>query len=305
MSRHCYELQFEVENACYLNCMHCSSLEMRQAEGRKYSDEELISFLSVFQENMHVYLTGGEPLLYTDILRLCNNISKIGNDIRIGLFTTGNCMGGLPISKDLALAMKQSGIVDCYFSIYSEIEREHDEWTMLPGSFQNTLKSVEILRNVGILPKAHLVLTSFNKNRIKSVVEFCYEIGLDEVRILKLTPSGKAIEYWNEIGIDLEEQNRIIGELVKKKVEYPIHLTFSGYPNLHPCRPLPNSMKCQAGTHLLYIDLEGNVYPCACAKRFREQFQICHITDTNEIRKYITEQESKEYNLNCINEVHS
>ena len=109
-------------------------------------------------------------------------------------------------------------------------------WTSTNGSLANTIESVEKLKNRGIIPKAHLVLNRYNKHKIGTVVHFCHEMGFEEVRILKLTPTGSAIENWDIIGVPIEEQNKLIDQLIRDRVNYSVKMSFSGYPSLHPCR---------------------------------------------------------------------
>lgn len=303
MKNHFYELQFEIEKACLLDCIHCSSADMRSKGMRSYSDEELLDFLSLFHGNVHVYFTGGEPLLYTNLTRLCAQITLENKHIEIGLYTTGNCVGRRAVSKDLSRNMAQAGIVDCYFSIYSDNEDEHDKWTETKGSFSNTLESIRILKNAGIIPKAHLVLTQNNQNKINQVIEFCQEIGMEEVRILKLTPSGNAKKHWEQIGIPIEVQNKLLRQLIPQKMNYSVKITLSGYPDLHPCRSWEGAVGCQAGINLLYIDSEGDVFPCACSKRNPARFRIGHITELAKIHQYITSREKNVNNDRCLNEL--
>ena len=74
MDRRFYELQFEIENACLLDCVHCSSADMRRNGLRRYSDEDLLKFISLFMGKTHIYFTGGEPLLYENLLNLFTQI---------------------------------------------------------------------------------------------------------------------------------------------------------------------------------------------------------------------------------------
>ena len=59
-----WELQFEIETKCSLNCVHCSSFEMRQHKNRYYTDDDLINFIKLFETSLHIYFTGGEPINY-------------------------------------------------------------------------------------------------------------------------------------------------------------------------------------------------------------------------------------------------
>lgn len=297
-----YELQFELESNCLLDCIHCSSLEMRQTCTRSYSDIDILNFISLFDDPIHIYFTGGEPILYKNLIPLCRNLIDSKKEVEIGLYTTGNHTGLTPISKDYAFILKQAGITDCYFSIYSDLEFEHDAWTNCKGSFINTVLSVRNLLCAGISVKAHLVLTRDNYYRIDDVIAFCQKLGMEEIRILKLTPSGNAKNNWETIGVPLEEQNELIKHLVNKRKDYNMRITFSGYPSLHPCRAFPKSVGCQAGTNLLYIDSSGDIFPCACTKRNPNKFKICNITELSAISKYLEKMVTIEYRDVCYNE---
>lgn len=303
MNNRFYELQFEIENACLLDCIHCSSAEMRQRGVRNYSDVDLLNFLSLFQAKVHIYFTGGEPLLYENLMELCNQITAQNKRAEVGLYTTGNWVEGKPITENLSRRMMQSGIVDCYFSIYSDREDEHDEWTATKGSLANTIESIKELKRSGIAAKAHLVLNKFNQSKINQVISFCQEIGMEEVRILKLTPSGNAKIHWGKIGIPIDEQSRIISQLIHDRRHHSVRLSFSGYPTLYPCRSWENAVGCQAGINLLYIDAEGYVFPCACTKRNPSKFAIGHITELDKISEYLVSKENVVNNEVCLNEL--
>lgn len=295
-----YELQFEVETNCLLNCVHCSSADSRR-ERRAYSDDAILDFLQFFPGHVHIYFTGGEPLLYAGLLHLCERIQATKTGTDIGIYSTGNCAGSQPISPEFAQRLKQAGVCDCYFSIYSNKQEEHDRWTNCAGSFQNTLDSIRALSSAGILPKAHLVLTRESQHKLREVICFCQEIHLAEARILRLAPSGNAKINWNNIGIPLDTQNDHIQRLIQERESYPLRLTFAGYPTLHPCRAFPDAQKCQAGTNLLYIDAKGDIYPCACTKQNTAKYRICNILETDILRKHLEYLAEKDCYPTCFN----
>lgn len=292
-----WELQFEIESKCSLNCVHCSSLETRASKSREYTDDELIDFLKVFHSPLNIHLTGGDPINYANLSILCNKIQSAVVDSKIGIYSTGNNSNSNPINDTYAIELKNSGVTDFYFSIYSDVEEEHDTWTFTKGSYLNTLHSIISIKNAGLIPKAHVVLTRTNCRKIDTVINFCKNIGIEEVRILRLSYCGAAKNNWDDIGIPLHEQNEIIKSLINNKHKYDINLSFSGYPELHPCRPFGDSKGCQAGLKLLYIDIHGDVYPCACAKG---QTRMFHITEHEKAKLYI-DSTKDEYRINCLN----
>jgi len=298
-----FELQFEIENRCLLDCVHCSSAEMRKSAGRKYSDDDIIAFIAEFKEPVHVYFTGGDPILYENLIPLCQGIKERKLDVEIGLYTTGNCAYSQPVSEEMALQLYEAGVRDCYLSMYSMSSAEQDAWTRKPNSYRNTLISAERLRAAGIQVKAHVVLSKINYLHVNNLVELCKNLGFAEVRILKLTPSGNAMHNWDQIGLPLDIQNDLIEDMISKKNLYDVKMSFSGYPNLHPCRSSPAAKRCQAGTNLLYITSSGDVYPCACTVRAPEKYRIGNILDIPGIFKYLSENYSKGFNETCLNEL--
>ncbi len=298
-----YELQVEIENSCLLNCIHCSSLATRLAGKRAFSDEALLRFLELFSGQAHIYFTGGEPLLYKDLLCLCDTITYSHPEFHIGLYTTGNCSGGIPISTALATSLKQAGVVDCYFSIYHFSSEQHDKWTNYRGSFNNTILSIKNVADAGIIPKAHVVINSANCSELNDIIKCSETIGVKEIRFLKLSKSGAAITHWDEIGLSTSFQNSIIEQLIAKANSNCVRLSFSGYPELHPCRSFKTSTGCQAGTNLLYIDSNGDIYPCACTKRSPETFKIGNITDLPVIKQYLNSQKNVTHYDHCLNDI--
>ena len=296
-----FEIQVEIENSCLLNCSHCSSYEMRKMKRTSYPEATLIRFIKAFCNPVHVYLTGGDPALYPNLVAFCEKISCIETCRSVGLYTTGNCAMMKPISSTYANQLVNAGVTDCYLSIYHCTPGAHDSFTEKVGSFSNTLSSIYNLKDAGIIPKAHLVLTKQNKNDLDDIIRFCEHIGLGEVRILRLAEAGSAKYNWDKIGIPIAEQDSIIASLINRKDEFHIKLSFSGYPQLHACRSLENACKCQAGTNLLYITLSGEVYPCACTIQFSEQYRLGNISNPAEVIRQIECAYPHDYNLSCLN----
>ena len=113
-----WELQFEIETRCSLNCVHCSSLKMRQHKNRYYTDDDLINFIKLFETSLHIYFTGGDPINYKTLPALCKEIQGISQDIGMGLYSTGNHLYNSFINENFAKELYNNGVEDFYFSIY-------------------------------------------------------------------------------------------------------------------------------------------------------------------------------------------
>ena len=298
-----FELQFEIETACLLDCIHCSSANSRLLAKRQYSDEDILRVLELFPEETRVILTGGEPLLYKHVFELCKQISLESPLKKIGIYTTGNIKNMCSIDELLAKHLNVLHVDVCYFSIYSISAKLHDAWTQKSGSFLNTIESIASLKKAGISSKAHLVLNKYNINSVKEIFYFCESIGMDEVRILRLAPAGNAKNNWNDISIPISVQNNIIRQIVSCRNKFQISITVAGYPTIMPCRNFQNAKGCQAGINLLYIDSYGDIYPCACAKANAVKYKICNIKEIEKLKNYLQSMSKVEYRQECLNQL--
>lgn len=297
-----YEIQIEYENQCLLNCMHCSSLDMRQQEKINFDLNDIIDLLKILNCNTHIYLTGGEPLLN---LSLIYNIIDIKNKVEnteIGLFTTGILKNKQSINLEYAQNLINAGVNDCYISLYHNDSEIHNIITKMTDSYEITTKAIKNLLNVGIEVKIHLVLNKFNINYLDSVINEISKLGVNEIRLLRLIRTGNAVLNWDEIGVSYKLQDDEIHKIINKLNNYNIKITISGFPDFCPCRPFKNSQKCQAGTNLLYITYEGNIFPCACTKNISKYF-IGHITEHEKIISYVKNKLLVECNDTCLNPI--
>lgn len=300
-----YEIHIEVENKCLMNCKHCSSYEMRQLKDREFVYNDLINILKLIKGEVHLYMTGGEPLLYDKLLETVKSIKEEISNIKVGLFTCGivNLSKGIgAIDLESAKQLKDIGIQDCYISIYHKDEVIHDFITNQPSSYKNTIESIKNLKEAQVEVKIHLIVNKFNVENLDDTIRYIEQIGVKEIRILRLVQNGSAVKNWDEIGATYAIQNKAIYEIINKIDTFSTKITVSGFPEYYPCRPSNNSFKCQAGTNLLYITYQGEVYPCACTKN-QKTFVIGKVNEIEKIKEYITKMEKVDYHLSCLNPI--
>lgn len=267
-----FELHFELEPNCFLNCIHCSSQTIRSEE-MKYEEKDILRLIKCFKTPLEVFFTGGEPLLYSRLLPLFSEITSQVPTCKIGLFTSGiiyNQGNLISVEEDYLKKLKSSGLEICYVSLYSNEETWHDYMTNQAGSFSCTVRSIKNMIKIGIDTRINLVLTAFNHSHINEIIQFAYSLGVSEVRLLKLICHGNAVNFWKTIGLSNEDYLHSIKEIYAKRNKQPLRITVSSVPQLAPCRPLENAVGCQAGSNLLYVTLSGDVYPCACVKNQKD-----------------------------------
>lgn len=298
-----YEVQIEIENKCYLDCIHCSSLSMRNSEPIIFREEELINFFQLFDVPLHIYFTGGEPLANPNLMTLIKLVKTASPLNSVGIFTSGVLIDNTSIDRDFAHKLKMIGLEDCYISLYHCDSEKHDLITNLKGSYNATLKSINNLINNKIDVKVHLVVNSYNYEELDRIINNILKLGVNQVRILRIVKTGAAEYNWGTVGVSYAKQNAAIKEIIESINKYSGKVTISGFPTEIACRPTPQAIKCQAGTHLLYITNSKQVYPCACTKG-NPSFLIAHISDSTKLKQYINQQQDYFCNEECLNPIH-
>ena len=260
------ELHFEISNDCILKCKHCSSFKKNIMS--TFSINEMLSLISSFNEPTSVFFTGGEPLLNENLEKIIQETRSIPNVHNIGLFTTGLFLTEekiMPISIIKSQNLQSLGLNQVYVSLYDFENDAHDFLTNTFGAFDKTKKSVYNMKNAGIDVKFNVVVYKRNIKKLIGILKFAKDIGVSEVRFLKLVEHGNALNNLENIAVDGISFENEINNILPLSTD-SCRITVSSLPHIISCRPNINAKRCQAGCNLLYIDYSGNVYPCACVK---------------------------------------
>lgn len=295
------EIHFEIGDRCLLKCRHCSSMASEYGDKMKYSEQHMIELLNSIKERKEVFLTGGEPLLYTNLEGLLKNLKTEITNIELGLFTTGIIAkeSGYKraISEGDAQNLARCGLKVCYVSVYSHLEKEHDWMTKSPGSFRMLNESIEHLQAAGIEIRFNSVVTKRNMGFFEEIIKFAERLGVTEVRILKLIRQGRANGCWNEIGTTENQYRNVISNVIKRKNK--LRITASGAIDILPCRCGCDEAICPAGKNLIYVTNNGDIFPCASVKK-KDEYKIANISERDVNKKRQLFQEKVDGKMLCL-----
>lgn len=296
------EIQIEISHICPLNCIHCSSKDLRLGKiSSGITIQSLERFISQIPGDKQVNLTGGEPLSYPTLLELCQTIHEIPQT-RIGLFTCGVYEKErklLPVSIFDAQILHASGVEDCYISVYGKEKNAHNYFTRKP-SFDLTCESIQNLQAAGIQTHAHIVLSRQTVDELHDLLCFICTLGMKSVRVLRLVKHGSAEDNWELIGTDIDIQESTIRYLIANQDNFGINVSVSGFPSIIPCRPIKNAIGCQRAISLLYVTFSGEIYPCACAKG-NHGMELGSLDYSEQAIAKLKEYEDISYYPTCIN----
>lgn len=250
------ELKIELTDACNLCCKHCSSLAKRMASKNiSYSKVLDIANEAIAMGVDEIKFSGGEPLLWKDIDKIINFISK--NNIKTCIYTTGNVnQFNAAIAK-----LKENGLDRAIFSLFSAKKDNHEKITKKDGSYNNTISAIEKCVELGIKTEIHFVPMASNYKELPQIAWLGKRLGVTNISILRLVPQGRAKSQKDEILS--KEQNKELRNII-------VTLRNNGY-NIRVGSPynflnLPDSKPCNSGTEELTIRPNLTICPCDAFK---------------------------------------
>lgn len=251
-----HELKIEVTYRCDLNCIHCSS-DATPSNAIEMSCEDCIDILkqASIMGVKEVTFSGGEPLIWPHI----NDAVKaaIKNDMRVTIYTSGNCDSFRQKAKELF----KYGASRCIFSMFGATAIMHERITRTKNSFNQTLNSILEANKIGFTTEVHFVPMAYNYQELTEIAAISKNCGASVVSVLRLVTQGRAVL--------LRERtlNRLQNIELRKIIQY---LRKSGY-NIRTGSPynilmLNDNPKCCAAIDRIIIAPDLKLYPCDAFK---------------------------------------
>lgn len=252
----------EVTDECNLQCQGCYRA---QIEGHK-SLEEIKADILLCQKITNcdgITISGGEPLIYPNIIDVVDFISK--QKMKPMIFTNGE-----PLTWELASELKKAGLGKIHFHIDSGQERP--PWTGKTEIELNILrqKFADMIWELGgVQCGFHVTVYRSNLQFTPDVIDWCWKnfhkvqhISLIAFRGLPLTNKIKYLVNGKKIDIkglpnffsNLDEINITTEEIYKLLIER--------FPKLYPCAYINGTTAPQTNKYLVFASIgsKGRVY---------------------------------------------
>ena len=241
--------QIGITNVCPQNCGYCYN---RGREGTVMDTETILRLIRELK-SMGVFwigLTGGEPLLNKDVVRI---VEEIGGDCSAKLFTTGS-----NLTEKLAADLKQAGLYYVTVSLDHMEEAKHDQIRNHRGAFRTALRALEIFRRLGGM---HVSVSSvlsgdmLHAERVEELLAFLQGLEVDEAWLSEAKPSTEAC--WKKETVITESERQDLIRLQDRWNRRP-GLTVNYLGHFEDGR----HFGCTAGHKMVFIDPFGEVSPC-------------------------------------------
>lgn len=204
------KLRYVVNDECNYNCIFCHFEGQLRRQGRGLAAEDYGFVTSVFKSLgvSDFKVTGGEPLLRSDIDVVVSNIAKSG--VVVTLTTNGYLL------RKWASKLEAAGLGRVNVSVHVADSEKYSEVTGAPPSiFHEVLRGLVEMRNRGISLKLNaVVLRGVNTDResIKRLIRLAASLG-SSLQFIELMPSGSGVKIFDDYYEPIETLVSVIEEL--------------------------------------------------------------------------------------------
>lgn len=253
-------LRISVTQRCNLKCPYCH----REGEAANPSTEmtahEIVRIvgIAVGLGISRVKLTGGEPLLRSDILEIVESIAKLRGLRDLSMTTNGTSLASR------AKELRRSGLNRVNVSIPT-LDAETYR-ALMSGELRDVLNGVRAAVEAGLFPVKlnMLVLKGVNEHEIPKMTGFAERTGTI-LQLIELEPLNVNTSYYQRYHYDLQ----IVEEELKKKARRVVtrgdmqnrRVYFLPRAKVEVVRPIENTEFCLRCTRLR-VTSDGWLKPC-------------------------------------------
>lgn len=266
--------KWDITSRCNLNCKHCCVGGAHYKSTTPELPHECIEkIIDDLRDNdvTHIQFVGGEPLLrdaFSDILALSRKAFDTVTLNTNGLFLTPewfeqNC----------------AHLPDVIVVSLDGPDRESHEFIRGKNTFlpliDNIRRLMAMIRESGVAIRITLnaILSRSVLTRARDFVDLSKSLGVDAFGITNIIAVDSALENLEHIGaVTWEEKYTFLIDLVGHAKTRDLRVSFEATPmgyayiNAMCAAKYPTVFRCGAGSHGIYIQADGTVYPCMRCK---------------------------------------
>ena len=254
-----HAFQWHITHRCNLSCVHC----YQKDRGEETGYDEALSILDKYGRFLeknglfgHVFLTGGEPILYGRFFDVCEEIKKRG--MRLSVLTNGTLIGHKEANRLAFIGPDNVQIsLDGTREVHDSVRGE--------GSFDRALAGIDRLKEEGVRVLVSFTAQKGNLDSFRKLYKVCREHGVDKLwwdRVV--TDDAESAEKLalstSEFRRFAKEAGKLYDRTHKKRdgtlVSCERSLQFA------LCREDNHGYICKAGGDMIVILADGSVMPC-------------------------------------------
>lgn len=246
-----------ITKKCNLSCPHCYSSAVKKVD-QEFTTEECFGLTDQIAElgTRTIGWTGGEPLLRKDLEEIMS-YARDKHGIGAGLTTNG-----VLITEKRIRQLKEAGLKTVQISLDgSTAEKNYRIRRATDRQFEFVIRGIKLSRANDLDVTMAMVISRDNFEDVLDYLDLARSLDVGHVRFCGFVPAGFATSESIQDRMAWRREVRKLRELVEvlQEIEKP-EMLFD--PGFGPLAPAYDFHKCHSGKGIIYIDPDGNVYPC-------------------------------------------
>lgn len=266
--------KWDITSRCNLNCKHCC---VGGAHYKTTTPElpyaRIVEIIDELRRGgvTHIQFVGGEPLLRDDFTDILTRARRAFDTVTLntnGLFLTPRW-----------LSAHRDRLPDAIIVSLDGPDRESHEFMRGKNTFAPLIDNLRALTSafadMDTRPRLTLnaVLSRSVRTRAWDFVDLAKTLGVDAFAITDIVTVDNALENRDTIGgISWQDKYAFLIDLIAHAKRESMPVTFEATPmgyayiNAMCATRYPTTFHCGAGSHGMYIQADGTVYPCMRCK---------------------------------------
>lgn len=252
-------LFWECTTRCNLDCLHCGSDCSKTSDFDDMPLQDLMQALDTIIEpspNLIVVITGGEPLVRSDL-------ERCGKAIRDRGFSWSIVSNGHNYSRERHISLLNSGLGALTFSL-DGLKESHNWLRNNSSSFDRVSDAIDLASSC-----SHLnfdIVTCVNQRNIEELhelKEFLISKGVKAWRFFTIVPIGRAVDN-PQLHLSDKQFVSLMEFIKEARAENIIDIKFSceGYVGRYEADVRDTPFFCRAGVNIGSILIDGSISAC-------------------------------------------
>lgn len=267
-------LFLEVTLRCNARCEHCGSSCGDKFVGDEIEGKYIKKVLSEIAQKYNasdimLNVTGGEPLLRTDLFDLMEYATNLG-------FHWGITTNGMLIDEKMADKLRFYKLDTISISI-DGLKETHESFRKVPNSFDKILKGIKLLQQNNYIKCIQVTTVANKKNfdELDKLYELMKELKIKDWRVVNCDPIGRA-EDNADILLNKTQLKELFKFIIEKNREGEMKVSYGcshylGTEYEYEVRPF--YFMCMTGLTTASILSNGDIYACPNVERRLELVQ--------------------------------
>ena len=225
----------ELTHKCNLHCSHCY-IDVQERNELVVEEWKLVIEKLKAAGTMFLLFTGGEALARKDFLEIAGYARRQG-------FFVGLLSNFTLVTPELAAGIAKLRPYQLNTSLYGATPETHDIITGIRGSYNQTLRGIELFVQQGLVPDVQTTIMKENVHEVREIKRLVTDMGARPIMDINMAPTRGGHDY---------PLSHVPGVKELRK---------SGWiPQTNSCTS--DEGLCRAGKSICTISPSGDVYPC-------------------------------------------